>query len=323
MCIVNFTTEGRLRRCNAGFTLVELLVVIAIIGVLVALLLPAVQAARESARRSQCTNHLKQLALSVQLYHDAKQGLPRSRMLCFHGTWANEIWPYLEATAAAASWDREKSFWFQPPPVQQTSLSVYYCPSRRTAPQLSQAGQDDRGSATGVTGGLSDYAASIGDGASNGALRDYFQNNANGAFVCNGQVYSDCGGTDPALLFRKEKNYVSFKSFTDGLSNTLLLGEKQAPERGFGYYSNNGEFFHDNSVYNPDNMQTVGRFAGPGFGPARSPEDAVAANFGGPHVSVCLFAYADGSVHSLPLSYDEVALGYLANRIDGQATPQP
>ena len=91
----------RLSVRKKGFTLVELLVVIAIIGILIALLLPAVQAAREAARRMTCTNHLKQMGLAIHNFNDARQGVPPSvlGMWYFSGFWTT-ILPYQEQTAA-------------------------------------------------------------------------------------------------------------------------------------------------------------------------------------------------------------------------------
>ena len=101
-----FRFYQRARRGKHGaFTLVELLVVIAIIGILIALLLPAVQAAREAARRSQCTNQMKQIGLALQNYHDVQKTFPPVAIFgrqgpfpqrSFHHTWLTAILPYLE-----------------------------------------------------------------------------------------------------------------------------------------------------------------------------------------------------------------------------------
>src|SRR6476620_9439375 len=103
-----------------GFTLVELLVVIAIIGILVALLLPAIQAAREAARRSQCTNNVKQWALAMQNHHSTKNKFNCAgyRHIVNGATiwqsWPPQLWPYMEETGVLSQWDFDKSFWAPP-----------------------------------------------------------------------------------------------------------------------------------------------------------------------------------------------------------------
>src|SRR5215475_8654036 len=95
------------RQAPPGFTLVELLVVIAIIGILVAFLLPAIQAAREAARRTQCQNNLKQIGLAVQSHHDTRKAFPmgRNRIDQFAVSWAFFLLPYMEETSIYNSWD--------------------------------------------------------------------------------------------------------------------------------------------------------------------------------------------------------------------------
>src|SRR3954471_1532815 len=109
-----------LRRQQMAFTLVELLVVIAIIGILVALLLPAIQAAREAARRTTCQNHMKQLGLATLNYEVSRKQLPPSKSSVFivgptgatqvqHST-IQYILSYMEETAIAEKWDFKKSW---------------------------------------------------------------------------------------------------------------------------------------------------------------------------------------------------------------------
>src|SRR5436190_13680186 len=89
-------SRKQLTHKRSAFTLIELLVVIAIISVLVSLLLPAVQQAREAARRSQCSNNLKQMGLAIHNFENSQQTLPSSRLGPQHGTWFVQILPFVE-----------------------------------------------------------------------------------------------------------------------------------------------------------------------------------------------------------------------------------
>ncbi|MDR0520272.1 MAG: DUF1559 domain-containing protein, partial [Planctomycetaceae bacterium] len=88
--------HGKGSRSVKSFTLIELLVVIAIIGMLIALLLPAIQMAREAARRMQCQNHLKQIGLGIHNYHDVKKGLPPVVIFSGKGSWLAYLYPFIE-----------------------------------------------------------------------------------------------------------------------------------------------------------------------------------------------------------------------------------
>ena len=99
---------------RAGFTLVEMLVVIAIIGILVGLLLPAVQMAREAGRRIQCTNNLKQIGLAVHQFHDTQGYLPTSRPRDAFLTWPVFLMPYIEQNTLYERFDVMRPYRVQP-----------------------------------------------------------------------------------------------------------------------------------------------------------------------------------------------------------------
>ncbi|MDR1962936.1 MAG: DUF1559 domain-containing protein [Planctomycetaceae bacterium] len=251
------------RRLQYGFTLVELLVVIAIIGVLIALLLPAVQAAREAARRSQCTNHLKQIGIAVHNFHDARKGLPpaaigwkdsgdpetdNAKKFGRAGFWVL-IMPYLEqqplydlisTKSNSLAWGlTNETLWNSCTPEEKNSLlsvSFYLCPSRRTTmkPLLDKTATSTAG-LNGIFGTVGDYAIVVGRHNSHwsGWLQVQEPTDITGATdtSLNNSVTLQRGafrcaiwtGNNPGTWKPRD----SFSRMADGTSNQLVVGEKR------------------------------------------------------------------------------------------------
>jgi prepilin-type N-terminal cleavage/methylation domain-containing protein/prepilin-type processing-associated H-X9-DG protein len=152
------TSLLRRRSLRRAFTLVELLVVVAIIGVLVALLLPAVQSARETARRMQCSNHIKQWTLAFHNYHDTNQSLPAASKNNMRHVWVYSMWPYVEQKALYDLYDQRIHFYLPPNTIgggdanlkyqnldngpTGRRIKLYYCPSDRFGAYLNSTGDN-------------------------------------------------------------------------------------------------------------------------------------------------------------------------------------
>lgn len=313
--IFEFSKRGKSMRSNrpSGFTLVELLVVIAIIGVLVGLLLPAVQAAREAARRMQCTNNLKQLSLGCHMFHDTNRALPTTMLADQWATWAVLILPYIEQSNSYNAWDLRLRYFAQPAKAG-SDLPVFHCPSHTSVGQRGTVGN----TRDGMTGppGWSDYAASW------GAIRY----DDLGAMV---RATGFVGGPVPQSIINW-RYPVGFKSITDGTSNTALIGEMhQFPGAGLSVvYNGDSQIAHARVMGRSGTKDpTTGRWTietplqqNPNFSlqpPAVSDAQAYFNFFGSKHTGVSQFAFVDGHVSALSNNTDVETLHRLSQKDDG------
>ena len=325
------------RRRYAAFTLVELLVVIAIIGILIALLLPAVQAARESARRMQCTNHLKQIALSVHSFHETYNQLPAAAMWDESPSWFVLILPFMEGGGEYARWNLEVK-WHSG--SNRTILrdfrdglgqvSAFRCPSR------ARVEGEFHGFCTGF--GEIFYPAPYGDYAGNAGTHYLCCNPAhfypgphavatpgdgNRGYMHShdGVIVQQVWGTGCCTPY---KSLLSFKKVVDGLSKTWMLGEKHIVEGRHGPTCDlnaDCDAGCDGTWAASNEWNQVARLIGRDFpiarGPADDTFDPFIQVFGSWHQGVCQMARCDGSVEAVETTADAEVLQQLGSRDDG------
>jgi prepilin-type N-terminal cleavage/methylation domain-containing protein len=279
---------------RSAFTLIELLLSISIIGVLIALLLPAVQSAREAVRRTQCGNNLRQIALAFQLHHDQLNlfpsggwdwwstptyvnGLPATGEQQQAG-WGFQILPYLEAGntwrggQATTDVDRIRVAIGAP-------NNVFFCPTRRL-PQTVAFSDPGYLDGIAVTCALCDYAA--GNWEETGVVRYRYP--------------------------------IRVAEITDGASNTLLVAEKRLNLSLLGQRQKDDDIGYT-SGFDPDVIRRTTRPPAPDYRAAQGDGDI---RFGSSHVGRMNSVLADGSVHMISYSIDPVIFGYLGSRGDGQ-----
>ncbi len=309
-----------------AFTLVELLVVIAIIGILIALLLPAVQKVRESANRIQCQNNLKQIALAVQGYHDAFNSFPRNGSrynLTNDGTgttpysWSffARMLPYLEQDALYRAGGIDTAS-LKDSPARSTNIATLFCPSDAARDESPSPNTANNGT-TGAPVALTNYKGVSG---SNWCWGLYPNTGTNGSCDC---FYQDNKGKGDGIFFRTDILYpLRLTDISDGTSNTFMIGE-DIPRLNCWCawpYANTAT----GTCAIPPNLNLDERYGV--CDAAAVASDSAWANtfsFRSRHPGGLQFAYADGSVHFVPQTIDLATYRALSTIQGGEVVAVP
>jgi len=309
-------------RCRGGITLVETLVVMAIVGVLVAILLPAVQSVREAMRRTTCVNNLKQIGLAMANFEAARRHVVPGREWDCGPTWTVLLMPFLEQQSLYDKWNVRDTYYAQTDRARQTPVATYFCPTRRSAASSSLsvpinpdpikwteiADCDDAG--TFFPGSLGDYAGCMGTHINQN--NDYWWADppADGAILCAIWGWGFYGYPEG----RPTRRLRLGPDFPDGLGKTFFFGERHIPSGLF------GQNMIDNAIYN-GNVGAYGSLA------SRTPERLLGSgpsdmnlrfHFGSWHPGICPFVLGDGRVLIVENSIDPAVYENLASRFDGK-----
>jgi len=305
--------------CNSkGFTLVELLVVIAIIGILVALLLPAIQAAREAARRAECSSNMKQIGIALHNYHDTYGVFPAGNITQGNccGTlsrvnWAISLLPYMEQMALYEQYDMNLYNEDQAAAVVQTSVEGYNCPDDIN---LAKQEQPESGPKVNKWYAHSSYRGVTG-----------IARNA-GYFDCN-QWSGKMSESEKGLLHTVGSagmNYENMASVLDGTSSTLAVGEYVTKT-----HSRRGTFWaYSYTSYVLSGIGLESRLYLDDYDlcasiPGTDGSNACKRGMGSLHPAGINFLLADGSTRLIPTTTDVNVMAELATIAGGEVPQLP
>jgi len=309
-------------RPYTGATLIEVIVITAIIGGVVALLLPAVQSARESARKTSCKNNLRQIGLALQSHHAAQNRFPSNGWgfrwmgdpgggpgIQQPGGWIYSLLPYLEQEAlhslgrGASSAQKESEL----TQVMQTPLRVLHCPSRRTAKLFPYVGRFAL-----YNVGRPNLAAKC-DYAGNGGTEVVEATEGPSAMTPAAFAAYAWPDTRKVTGVFYVRSVVGIPNITDGTSQTYLVGEKHVAR--VPHDPENRDRGDDQTAYIGDDID-IRRWTDRALRRDSQSHDSLA--FGSAHADGCHFVFADGAVRLVHYGIDPEIHARLGNRQDGQ-----